>query len=64
MEMSLFVHPRAQKQPDMSAFAGSLTSTPSKINVDLKDRIALSQLFYIYLKTRYILQKDEPENQT
>lgn len=62
--MSPFVHPCAQKHSDVSAIAGSLTSIPSKIKLELKDHIALSRLFYIYLKTWYILQKDKPENQS
>lgn len=59
--MSPFVHPCVQKQPDMSAIAGSLTTIPGKIKLDLRDRIALSHYIYISLKTWYVLQKDEPE---
>ena len=62
--MSPFVHPCAQKHSDISGVAGSFASIPSKIKLGLKDRIALSHLFYTYLKIWYVLQKDEPETQT
>jgi len=55
--MSPFGHPRVQKHWDTSAVTGSLTSIPGKIELVLKDRIALSHLFLCLLENMVCIAK-------